>query len=122
MTRPSAQARGYGWRWQKARETYLASHRWCVMHLRKGQNVQATVVDHIKAPRMKEAIESGDQARIAQAQALFWDKSNWQPLCAHCHNSIKQSHESGGAKAACDEDGLPLSCAHHWRAPEIKSK
>lgn len=120
MTRPNAQARGYSWRWQKARQTYLASRRWCVMHLRKGQNVQATVVDHIKAPRMKESIESGDQARIAQAQALFWDKSNWQPLCAHCHNSIKQAHESGGAKAACGEDGIPLSFAHHWRAPETK--
>ena len=32
----------------------------------------ATVVDHIKPHR-------GDQK-------LFWDRSNWQPLCEHHHN------------------------------------
>jgi shikimate kinase len=43
----------------------------------------ATVVDHIKPHR-------GDQA-------LFWDKNNWQPLCTHCHASLKQSAERRGS-------------------------
>jgi 5-methylcytosine-specific restriction endonuclease McrA len=24
---------------------------------------------------------------------LFWHRANWQPLCAPCHNSIKQRQE-----------------------------
>ena len=32
----------------------------------------ATVVDHIKPHRGE--------------QKLFWDRSNWQPLCEHHHN------------------------------------
>ena len=121
MTRPNAQDRGYGWRWQKARDTYLRAHPWCVFHMRKGERIRATVVDHIKAPRMRAAIESQDASAIRTAPALFWDKGNWQGLCAHCHNSIKQSHESGGGKAACDEDGLPSMAGHHWNAaPETK--
>ncbi|WP_323784771.1 HNH endonuclease signature motif containing protein [Thalassovita sp.] len=39
----------------------------------------ATVVDHIKAHR-------GDER-------LFWDRTNWQPLCAPCHNRHKQRQE-----------------------------
>ena len=39
----------------------------------------ASIVDHIVAHR-------GDQS-------LFWDKANWQPLCVHCHSSLKQSQE-----------------------------
>ncbi|WP_396127368.1 HNH endonuclease [Edaphobacter acidisoli] len=26
---------------------------------------------------------------------LFWDRSNWQPLCATCH-SVKTAEEDGG--------------------------
>lgn len=25
--------------------------------------------------------------------ALFWDRSNWQSLCEHCHNAHKQRQE-----------------------------
>lgn len=114
MTRPNAQERGYGWRWQKARESFLSKNRWCARHKEKGVNEIATVVDHIIAPRMRWALESGDKSALREAQALFWDKSNWQPLCAHCHNSIKQSHESGGSRASCNEDGLPTHKGHHW--------
>lgn len=38
----------------------------------EGHITMATVVDHIKPHR-------GDQK-------LFWDRSNWQPLCEHHHN------------------------------------
>jgi 5-methylcytosine-specific restriction protein A len=39
----------------------------------------ASVVDHIKPHR-------GDRK-------LFWERSNWQPLCQHHHSSTKQRME-----------------------------
>ncbi|WP_249777770.1 HNH endonuclease signature motif containing protein [Pontivivens nitratireducens] len=57
-----------------ARKAYLSAHPFCV---RCGGT--ATVVDHIKPHK-------GDQS-------LFWDQSNWQALCAHDHNSAKQSED-----------------------------
>jgi 5-methylcytosine-specific restriction protein A len=63
--RGTAADRGYGGRWRGARQSFLAAHPLC----RCG--AQATVVDHIRAHR-------GDQR-------LFWDRSNWQPMCATCH-------------------------------------
>lgn len=72
--RPSSTARGYDSKWRKARLEFLAANptcRYCA--------APATVVDHIKPHR-------GDMK-------LFWSRSNWQPLCAHHHNSLKQSLE-----------------------------
>ncbi|MCG8990866.1 HNH endonuclease [Laribacter hongkongensis] len=51
------------------------------MCLAEGRTVAATVVDHITPHR-------GDQR-------LFWDSSNWQPLCASCHSGAKQREERG---------------------------
>ena len=62
--------------------------------------VPATVVDHIVPHK-------GDMA-------LFWDKSNWQGLCAHCHNSHKQRREKSGVEVGSDVDGFPLDPRHHW--------
>lgn len=45
---------------------------YCVKCYEEGHITMATVVDHIKPHR-------GDQK-------LFWDRSNWQPLCEHHHN------------------------------------
>ncbi len=79
--RPSATARGYDSRWDKARATYLLSHPYCVMQVAPGRRCgkPANIVDHIVPHR-------GDQL-------LFWDKNNWQSLCIKCHCSHKQSHE-----------------------------
>jgi len=73
-TRPNSSARGYTGAWDKARAAYLAEHPYCV---RCG--ALATVVDH--------------RARHRGDKALFWDKSNWQALCATDHNSAKQREE-----------------------------
>jgi 5-methylcytosine-specific restriction protein A len=91
--------RGYTYKWQQAREGYLAKHPWCVYCLRKlgvttadpleqqeqsiarGQYpTPATVLDH-KVPHR------GDMVR-------FWDTSNWAGLCAHCHSGEKQREEA----------------------------
>ena len=70
--RDSASKRGYNRHWQKARVRYLHSHPLCVECKKVGRLTQATVVDHIVPHR-------GDQK-------LFWDESNWQPLCKPCHD------------------------------------
>lgn len=72
--------RGYGYKWQKARELYLNENPLCVFCERKGRTTAASVVDHIIAHR-------GDMV-------LFWNETNWQSLCKSCHDSVKQSEEA----------------------------
>jgi 5-methylcytosine-specific restriction protein A len=91
--RGTAYERGYDNKWAKARAAYLRRHPLCVYCQRENRLTAATVVDHRVAHRLKEAIDSGDTERITKARSLFWDSSNWQPLCGPCHNSRKQSEE-----------------------------
>ena len=75
--RPSSSARGYTGAWDRARRDYLDRHPFCV---RCG--ARATVVDH----------------RIPHRGHMqkFWDRTNWQALCARDHNSAKQREERRG--------------------------
>ncbi|WP_026147652.1 HNH endonuclease [Limimaricola hongkongensis] len=73
-TRPNSSQRGYTGTWEKAKADFLAKHPFC---RRCGQ--PADTVDHIKPHK-------GDPV-------LFWDRSNWQALCARDHNSAKQREE-----------------------------
>ena len=68
----SASGRGYGSAWRKARKQFLHTHPLCVECQKEGRYVKATVVDHVVPHR-------GDAD-------LFWDRSNWQPLCKQCHD------------------------------------
>ena len=77
----TASQRGYGYKWQKAREQHLQAHPLCVMCQADGRVTEATVVDHVVAHR-------GDQS-------VFWDRSNWQSLCATHHSKDKQREEQG---------------------------
>ena len=70
--RGGADARGYNAEWRRARKAFLQLHPLCVECMKRGVLTPATVVDHIMPHR-------GDQR-------LFWDESNWQSLCATCHN------------------------------------
>ncbi len=78
--RPSAMVRGYTPKWQKESKAFLAQpeNRFCAC----GCGRLANLVDHIIPHR-------GDDQ-------LFWDKSNWQPMHAHCHNTKKQKSERRG--------------------------
>ena len=98
--RASARERGYTKRWEHARKGFLAKHPLCVMCQEDGRITPATVVDHIVPHR-------GDMA-------LFWDVSNWAPLCASHHSSRKQREEKSGI-FGCDADGRPLDPQHEWR-------
>jgi 5-methylcytosine-specific restriction enzyme A len=87
--------RGYGWRWQCAREQYLRLHPLCVMCRAEGRTKAADVVDH-RVPHR------GDPA-------LFWDVENWQSLCTTHHSGDKQAIERGGtARQEIGLDGWPV--------------
>jgi 5-methylcytosine-specific restriction enzyme A len=103
MSKPmpnQATKRLYGSKWQRARAAYLKKHPLCVDHEKRGLLVQGTVVDHIVPHK-------GDMK-------LFWDSSNWQTLCANCHNSFKKRLEMSGKVTGCDVNGVPLDSNHHW--------
>ena len=76
--RPTASQRGYTDKWRAASKAFLAEpgHQTCV-----SCGKPATMVDH-RIPA------KGDMA-------LFWDKSNWQPMCRRCNLSKNARHEGG---------------------------
>jgi len=78
--RGSAAERGYGPAWRAARASFLAAHPACATC-----GAPASVVDHVRAHK-------GDQA-------LFWDRANWQPLCASCHSRKTAEHDGGFGNA-----------------------
>jgi 5-methylcytosine-specific restriction protein A len=78
--RESSTARGYNHKWRKLRNVHLLNNPLCVEHLKQGQFVQATDVDHIIAHK-------GDLT-------LFYDENNLQSLCHSCH-SRKTALEDG---------------------------
>jgi len=94
VQRGSSTERGYDSRWQKARQYYLRAHPLCVFCQSVGRLTAAEVVDHKTPHKLKQAIDSGDAARIDIAKALFWDSKNWQSLCKRCHDRDKQAHEA----------------------------
>lgn len=79
--RQTSNQRGYGAAWQKARLNYLMLNPLCVECSAEGRVVSANVVDHIIPHK-------GDET-------LFWDESNWQPLC-RTHHSKKTAKQDGG--------------------------
>ena len=110
----SKEPRIYGSRWDKARLTFLQQYPLCVMCDEQGRKTAATVVDHVKPHKLKDAIKSGNRDAIAKAQKLFWDTANWQPLCKQHHDSTKQRMEKSGTVIGCDANGYPLDPASHW--------
>lgn len=58
--------------WARIKALVLGREPWCREHARIGQQVKATVVDHITPHR--------------GCADVFWDQQNWQPLCSSCHS------------------------------------
>ena len=95
-SRGSTRERGYTWKWQKARKTFLQRNLLCVKCLEAGRTIAATDVDHIVPHK-------GDQQ-------LFWDSSNWQALCdpdpcVATQASSKEKSEAG-SRQSIPMDGL----------------
>lgn len=86
--------RGYGGKWQRAREFFLQRNPLCVFCQKRGRPELATVVDHIIPHK-------GDLK-------LFWDRKNWQPLCKSCHDGEKQALERGREIQQIGLDGWPI--------------
>lgn len=79
--RGSSSARGYGSRWKKYRDAYLAKHPLCLTCQRNGRVAAASTLDHVKPHR--------------GAHALFWAVPvNVQPLCDAC-DGAKKPRENG---------------------------
>lgn len=82
-SRPNAAKRGYGPKWRKARDEFIAQNPLCIdpdaLHL--GILEPTYQVDH-KIPH------KGDPK-------LFWNRRNWQPLCQRC-GAHKSAVEAGG--------------------------
>ena len=98
--RTSSASRGYGHRWRLARNRFLTKHPLCRMCQEVGRVSAATLVDHIRPHRGN--------------MRLFWDMSNWQALCAPCHDGAKQKQDISGKVVGCGVDGLPLDHDHPW--------
>lgn len=88
--------RGYDYKWQKARISFLSLHPLCVMCEREGRITAATVVDH-RVPHQGN-------------EALFWDQTNWDPLCKKHHDSDKKMIEAGKKpRPTIGLDGFPVA-------------
>jgi len=83
--RGSANSRGYGYAWRKARDVYILSNPLCVRCREQNKITMANVVDHVTP-------HGGDKR-------LFWDRDNWQSLCKSCHDR-KTAVEDGGFRGA----------------------
>lgn len=88
--------------WKTASKQFLFSNPVCYFC-----GAASEVTDH-KVPH------KGDEL-------LFWDKSNWMPLCKKCHDSVKYRIELGQKPGkdfipgnSADADGMPNSCLHPW--------
>lgn len=92
-------ARGYDRRWRKLRLLVLREEPLCRLCREIGRVRLAQVVDHIK-PKSDGGTD---------------ERENLQPLCAHCHDSVKATLERTGRLKGCDVNGLPLDPTHHWR-------
>lgn len=70
----SAAGRGYDWKWQKFRKSYLGSHPWCQACLAEDppRYTPSEVIDHRIPFR-------GDET-------LKYDLDNLQPLCKYHHD------------------------------------
>jgi 5-methylcytosine-specific restriction protein A len=76
--RPTANARGYNYRWQRYTKVFLAQRPLCAECMKEGIVRAADVVDHIEPHR-------GDEQ-------LFWNPTNHQPMC-YSHHGAKSARE-----------------------------
>lgn len=99
---PIAHGTAYTGAWQKARRAHLAHEPLCRACAQAGRTTAANTVDHIIPHRGN--------------MELFWQRSNWQSLCATCSSGDKQRLEKSGVSGyrGCDVDGSPLDPHHRW--------
>lgn len=72
----------------------------CERHLRQGEVVIATTVNHRQPHK-------GDWS-------LFVDPANHESVCKECHDQVIQAEEARGFAVGNDISGRPLDPAHPW--------
>jgi len=85
-SRSSANARGYGRQWQLNSKLFLKDNPLCDICYKAKRLTPATLVHHIKDHKGN--------------YDLFWDISNWQPLCRTCHDKITRPKTIANMKEA----------------------
>lgn len=116
--RESARQRGYTHRWECERTDFLAQpeNQFCVKCKARGLLNPGTL-------RMDGTLETNPR-RIGLVvdhivkhngnPVLFWDRSNWQPLCHDDHDITKQREEHGRETNGADLSGRPIAADHPW--------
>ena len=97
-TRESSTARGYGSKWQRYREHFLASHPLCRQCAQYRRTEPATVVDHVVPVK-------------GSRDPMFWHHENHQALCHACHNAKTAADKRagktrGGSEGIGNGDGV----------------
>jgi 5-methylcytosine-specific restriction protein A len=82
--RASSAKRGYGRKWRRLRDSFLADNPLCV-HCLPDKVTQASDVDHIVRHK-------------GTTDPLFWDVNNLQPLCHVCHSKKTAAENNAGAR------------------------
>jgi 5-methylcytosine-specific restriction enzyme A len=80
--RPNFRRRGYTAEWDRARAAFLLENPYCANPFRDHHAFMlATVVNH-KTPHKGNIV-------------IFWDKSQWEPLCTRCHSRVTATFDGG---------------------------
>ncbi len=90
--RQSAYRRGYTKGWDKASKEFLKRNPLCVEC-----GKPATETDH-RIPHHGNG-------------TLFWDVSNWQPMCKACHSRKTATEDGGFGNATYGDNGAPDKAA-----------
>lgn len=90
-SRSNSTRRGYGYRWQRYRESWLQSHPVC------GDRERGRSAEHSECARSGRVSAATDVDHIKRVTGpddpLFWEPSNHQSLCHVCH-SLKTVREA----------------------------
>ncbi|PVY81069.1 hypothetical protein C7414_102397 [Cupriavidus alkaliphilus] len=91
--------RGYGYRWQRARAEHLKAYpfcEYCLRDMRIAANCVAGVIIECAERGLQIPYGNVVDHRTPHRgdQALFWDRGNWQTLCATHHSRDKQREEA----------------------------
>jgi 5-methylcytosine-specific restriction protein A len=89
-------------RWKVLRRDQLAAYPLCAYCQAQGLIVAASVADHVIPHR--------------NDPKLFFDASNLQSLCKHCHDSHKQRLEKSGRVLGASINGEPINKGAAWFA------
>lgn len=113
MLRPGARKRGYTSHWERARKRHLNGEPVCRMCKASGLlNDGRYAIDGTLKDRDDRSLHVDHIVPHRGDQGLFWDRANWQTLCADHHRITKQRDELVGFSSERGLDGWPTDPKH----------